>query len=104
MKSRSHKTKQFLILTAKLLIVGGAFYFIYDQLANNEQLDWNKFLELLERKKSFWGILFLLSFSFFNRFTDVSTLWHPHIHVEHRRIRWWEELLFYITKCHDSTH
>ncbi len=71
MFSIPHKAKQFLTFLVKLLIVGGAFYFIYDQLANNEQLDWNKFLELLERKKSFWGILFLLSFSFFNRFFEI---------------------------------
>lgn len=71
MFSIPHKAKQFLTFLIKLLIVGGAFYFIYDQLANNEQLDWNKFLELLERKKSFWGILFLLSFSFFNRFFEI---------------------------------
>ncbi|MDR6969221.1 uncharacterized membrane protein YbhN (UPF0104 family) [Flavobacterium arsenatis] len=71
MFSIPHKAKQFLTFLVKLLIVGGAFYFIYDQLANNEQLDWNKFLELLERKKSFWGILFILSFSFFNRFFEI---------------------------------
>ena len=71
MISIPHKAKQFLTFLVKLLIVAGAFYFIYDQLANNEQLDWNKFLELLERKKSFWGILFILSFSFFNRFFEI---------------------------------
>lgn len=66
-----HKAKQFLTFLIKLLIVGGAFYFIWDQLANNEKLDWKQFLELLNRKKSFWGILFLLSFSFFNRFLEI---------------------------------
>lgn len=66
-----HKAKQFLTFLIKLLIVGGAFYFIYDQLANNEKLDWKQFLELLSRKKSFWGILFVLSFSFFNRFLEI---------------------------------
>lgn len=71
MFSIPHKAKQFLTFLVKLLIVGGAFYFIYDQLAHNEQLDWNRFLELLERKKSFWGILFILSFSFFNRFFEI---------------------------------
>ncbi|NBL64640.1 hypothetical protein GV828_05430 [Flavobacterium sp. NST-5] len=66
-----HKAKQFLTFLVKLLIVGGAFYFIYEQLANNEKLDWKQFLELLNRKKSFWGILFILSFSFFNRFLEI---------------------------------
>ena len=71
MKAIPHKAKQFLLLLVKLLVVGGAFYFIYDQLANNEQLDWVKFLDLLERKKSFWGILIILSLSFFNRFFEI---------------------------------
>ena len=65
------KAKQFLTFLIKLLIVGGAFYFIWNQLANNNKLDWKQFLELLDRKKSFWGILFLLSFSFFNRFFEI---------------------------------
>jgi len=67
----SQKTKNFLIFLFKLFVVAGAFYFIYEQLANNEKLDWKKFLELLDRKKSFLGILFLLSFSFFNRFLEI---------------------------------
>lgn len=71
MISIPHKAKQFLTFLVKLLIVGAAFYFIWNQLANNEKLDWNQFLELLNRKKSFWGILFLLSFSFFNRFLEI---------------------------------
>lgn len=71
MISIPHKAKQFLTFLIKLLIVGGAFYFIWNQLANNDKLDWKQFLELLNRKKSFWGILFLLSFSFFNRFFEI---------------------------------
>ncbi len=70
-----HKAKQFLVFLLKIIVVGGAFYFIYDQLSNNEKLDWNKFLELLDRKKSFSGILFLLSFSFFNRYFEILK-WH----------------------------
>ncbi|HEU4495688.1 MAG TPA: hypothetical protein VFR70_01430 [Flavobacterium sp.] len=67
----SGKAKQFLTLMVKLLIVGGAFYFIWNQLAGNEKLDWPKFLDLLDRKKSVSGILFLLSFSFLNRFLEI---------------------------------
>jgi hypothetical protein len=40
MISIPHKTKQFLVLLIKVLIVVGAFYFIYNQLANNDKLDW----------------------------------------------------------------
>ena len=66
-----HKTKQFLVFLIKLLIVTAAFYFIYDQLANNDKLDWSKFQNLLKEKFSILGILFLLSFSFANRFLEI---------------------------------
>ena len=56
---------------AKLLIVGGALYFIHNQLVNNEKLDWNQFLDLLERKKSIVGITFILYLSFQNRFLEI---------------------------------
>lgn len=66
-----HKAKQFLVFLIKLLVVSAAFYFIYDQLANNDQLDWKRFEVLLSQKLSIWGILFLLSFSFANRFLEI---------------------------------
>ena len=66
-----HKTKQFLILVAKLLIVGGAFYFIYNQLANNDKLDWVQFEEKFRKNKSFLGIVFILSLSVLNRFLEI---------------------------------
>lgn len=71
MFSISKKVKDFAVLIAKILIVGGAFWFIYNQLANNDKLDWKNFLLLLEKKKSFFGILFLFSFSFLNRFLEI---------------------------------
>ncbi len=66
-----HKTKQFLLFVAKLFIVSAAFYFIYHQLVTNEKLDWNRFIVLLQEKQSIAGILFILSFSFFNRFFEI---------------------------------
>ncbi|WP_432671852.1 hypothetical protein [Flavobacterium sp. SM2513] len=71
MISISYKAKQFLVFLAKLLIVGGALYFIYNQLVHNEKLDWNQFLDLLERKKSIVGIAFILYLSFQNRFLEI---------------------------------
>lgn len=65
------KTKQFLITVVKLLIVGGAFYFIYHQLVNNDKLDWEHFAEKFEKNWSFLGILFILSLSFLNRFLEI---------------------------------
>ena len=66
-----NSTKQFLIFIIKLAIVGGAFYFIYNQLANNDKLDWQQFIVLFKKNWSFFGILFLLLLSFFNRYFEI---------------------------------
>ncbi|WP_298391732.1 hypothetical protein [Flavobacterium sp.] len=66
-----HKAKQFLVFSVKLLIVVGAFYFIYNQLASNDKLDWDKFLVLFYKNQSFAGISFILLFSFLNRFFEI---------------------------------
>jgi len=66
-----HKTKQFLVLLIKLLIVGGAFYFIYNQLANNDKLDWEKFIILFQKNQSISGISFILLLSVLNRFFEI---------------------------------
>lgn len=75
MISIPHKAKQFVVFLVKLLIVIGAFYFIYHQLALNEQLEWNKFRALLREKQSVIGPeasgLFLLSFSIANRYLEI---------------------------------
>ena len=67
----SHKAKQFLIVVAKLLIVGGAFYFIYNQLANNDKLDWEKFIFLFKKNQSISGVGFILLLSVLNRFFEI---------------------------------
>jgi hypothetical protein len=66
-----HKAKQFLVFMIKVLIVTGAFYFIYQQLASNDKLDWEKFLALFHKNQSVSGILFLLFLSFLNRFLEI---------------------------------
>ena len=71
MISIPHKAKQFAVFIIKLLIVTAAFYFIYDQLANNDKLNWKKFAALVEEKQSVIGILFLLSFSVANRLLEI---------------------------------
>ena len=71
MISIPHKAKQFIVFLIKLLIVTAAFYFIYQQLANNDKLDWNKLQILVKEKFSVLGILFLLAFSFANRFLEI---------------------------------
>jgi hypothetical protein len=71
MISISHKTKQFLVLLIKLLIVGGAFYFIYNQLANNDKLDWQQFIEIFKKNKSISGVGFILLLSVLNRYFEI---------------------------------
>ena len=71
MISIPHKTKQFLVLLIKLLIVGGAFYFIYNQLTNNDKLDWQKFIILFQKNQSIGGIAFILLLSVLNRFFEI---------------------------------
>ncbi len=67
----SHKTKQFLVLLIKILIVVGAFFFIYNELANNDKLDWDKFLVVFNKNQTVLGIIFILYLSFQNRFLEI---------------------------------
>jgi hypothetical protein len=71
MISIPHKTKQFLVLLLKVLIVGGAFYFIYNQLATNDKLDWGQFITKFNKNKSVLGIGFLLLLSVLNRYFEI---------------------------------
>ena len=71
MVSISHKAKQFIVLLVKIFIVVGAFYFIYNELANNDQLDWTKFLIVFNKNQSVLGILFIVFLSFQNRFLEI---------------------------------
>lgn len=71
MISIPHKAKQFLVLLVKLLIVGGAFYFIYNQLANNDKLDWQKFITVFRKNQSVLGIGFILLLSILNRYFEI---------------------------------
>ena len=71
MISIPHKAKQFSVFIVKLLIVLGAFYFIYDRLANDKSLDWEKFGKLVEEKATFISVFILLLFSFANRFFEI---------------------------------
>lgn len=83
MISVSHKAKQFLVLLIKLLIVGGAFYFIYSQLAENPKLEWNKFRHLMVNTLSFQSILIILLLTFLNRFLEILK-WQNLVEVIHK--------------------
>ncbi len=71
MISIPHKTKQFLVLLIKVLIVAGAFYFIYNQLANNDKLDWVQFMAKFKKNQSVAGIGFILLLSVLNRYFEI---------------------------------
>ena len=71
MISIPYKAKQFGVFIIKLLIVIAAFYFIYDQLADNNKLDWERFLVLFHKNQSVAGISFILFFSFLNRILEI---------------------------------
>lgn len=67
----SNKTKQYLTLIIKLVIVFGAFYFIYDKLAHDDKLSWKQFSDILQHKFTISWILFMLFFSILNRFLEI---------------------------------
>lgn len=71
MISIADKNKHLLTQLFKILVVSGAFYFIYHELANNDKLDWTKFLEVFKKNQSISGIVFILYLSFQNRFLEI---------------------------------
>ena len=83
MISISHKSKQFLVLLIKILIVVAAFYFIYNQLANNDKLDWKKIIVIFKKNQSITGIIFILFLSFLNRFLEILK-WQNLVLVIHK--------------------
>lgn len=66
-----HKTKQFLVQLIKILVVIGAFYFIYNELINNDKLNWHQFLIIFKKNQSFSGLLIIFFLSFLNRFFEI---------------------------------
>ena len=66
----SHKAKQLLVFAAKLLIVVGAFYFIYSKLANTNDFKWMRLWEIT-KENSILFILFILFLSIANRFLEI---------------------------------
>ena len=69
----SYKTKQFFFVLIKLSIVVGAFYFIYNKLANNSALHFSEFIATLKENNVFSlkNIAFLLLLSTFNWFLEI---------------------------------
>lgn len=68
-----YKTKQFFFVLIKLSIVIGAFYFIYNKLTTNNDLDFTAFVSFLNKNKVFSlkNMIFLLFLSAFNWFLEI---------------------------------
>ena len=79
-----YKTKQFFFVLIKLSIVVGAFYFIYNKLANNQDLDFHDFFQHLNENGVFSlkNISILLLLTIFNWFFEILK---------------WKTLISYIT-------
>ena len=71
--SLPYKTKQFFFVLIKLSVVVGAFYFIYQKLANNNELEFSVFIDFLSKKAifSYKNMLFLVFLSIFNWFFEI---------------------------------
>ncbi|WP_452232360.1 lysylphosphatidylglycerol synthase domain-containing protein [Lacinutrix sp. MEBiC02595] len=69
-----YKTKQFFFVLIKLSIVIGAFYFIYNKLTTNNDLDFNEFVAFSNQNNVFSlkNVIFLLFISIFNWFLEIS--------------------------------
>ena len=71
--SLPYKTKQFFFVLIKLSIVVGAFYFIYEKLANNNEIKFSVFVDFGLKSGAFSlkMMLFLLILSIFNWFFEI---------------------------------
>ncbi len=68
-----YKTKQFFFVLIKLSIVFGAFYFIFNKLTSNGDLDFFVFVEFLTENDVFSSknIVFILFLTIFNWFFEI---------------------------------
>ncbi|MEK6513409.1 MULTISPECIES: hypothetical protein [Myroides] len=71
MKILSDKTKQYLVLLIKILVVSAAFYYIYNQLSNDETLDFHILGEVVSEPKNYLAIAALMFLTFSNRFVEI---------------------------------
>lgn len=71
----TRKAKHLLIAAVKLLVVGGAFYFIWSRLAHDEKLDWRLFSKALKQPDAAWLCAGLVVLTFLNRFLEILK-WH----------------------------
>jgi len=71
MKALPHKTKQLFVFIAKLLVVGGAFYYIYTRLADGGQFDPARFNTALAQPNAWVTVTIIVILTFLNRFLEI---------------------------------
>ncbi len=71
MKILSNKTKQFLVLLLKIIVVCSAFYYIYNKLSSDKTLDPALLQEVLLNPQHTWALVALLLLTFSNRFVEI---------------------------------
>lgn len=71
MKALPDKTKQFFVFIAKILVVGGAFYFIYNRLSDGNQFNPERLFDAINRKGATLIIAAILFLTVMNRFLEV---------------------------------
>ncbi|QYS91679.1 flippase-like domain-containing protein [Flavobacterium covae] len=71
MQKISNKSKQFFTLLLKLIIVVSAFYFIYERLSNQSNMDFDRFKSQILFKQTWYTIVFILFLSVLNRFIEI---------------------------------
>ncbi|MEC4112579.1 hypothetical protein [Myroides pelagicus] len=71
MKIPYDKTKQYLVLLIKILVVSGAFYYIYNQLSKDDTLDLELLTSIISKPENSLSVILLLLLTFSNRFVEI---------------------------------
>ncbi|MGG5576428.1 hypothetical protein ACPDHL_03680 [Myroides sp. C15-4] len=71
MKIVSDKTKQFLVLLLKIIVVSSAFYYIYNKLSTDNTIDLVLLKTVFVDPQHRWSLLALLFLTFSNRFIEI---------------------------------
>lgn len=71
MKFVSNKTKQFLVLLLKIIVVSSAFYYIYNKLSSDNTLDPALLKEVFVNPQHTWALVALFFLTFSNRFVEI---------------------------------
>ena len=71
MKILSSKTKQFLVLLLKIIVVCSAFYYIYSKLSSDHTLDPALLKAVISDPQHSWALVVLLFLTFSNRFVEI---------------------------------